>query len=188
MTDATRLAASRVCSLCRERKPHAAFSSTRGTWCKPCNRRRRKELRDSNPELHREVCRRYRATHVRPSGPPHRPSPERQYARRCIERAIKSGQMAKPLCCEQCGNEPQSKRRLQAHHEDYSQPLVVQWLCSRCHGLKHRLPPAPKVPDHLRNLPHDVPPNCPTCGTFMRRLGPAPEFTCSKGCGDVHVG
>ena len=29
-------------------------------------------------------------------------------------------------------------RALHGHHEDYSQPLEVVWLCAPCHGLRHR--------------------------------------------------
>lgn len=46
--------------------------------------------------------------------------------------AIRSGQLVKQPC-QVCGD-PKS----QAHHDDYSKPLEVQWLCSKHHGERHR--------------------------------------------------
>ncbi len=37
--------------------------------------------------------------------------------------------------CEQCGD-PKGQR----HHDDYSKPLEVRWLCAPCHGIEHRKP------------------------------------------------
>jgi len=36
--------------------------------------------------------------------------------------------------CEHCGD-----TKSLAHHEDYSKPLVVMWLCQPCHSLRHKL-------------------------------------------------
>lgn len=47
--------------------------------------------------------------------------------------AVREGKIAKPKTCEMCGQE----KRLLAHHEDYSQPLAVEWLCSACHRVRH---------------------------------------------------
>lgn len=52
-----------------------------------------------------------------------------------VGNAIRDGRLTKPDRCERCG-EPEEK--LEAHHEDYSQPLRVNWLCDPCHGLRHR--------------------------------------------------
>jgi hypothetical protein len=38
-----------------------------------------------------------------------------------------------PEPCESCGSEEAEK-----HHEDYSQPLEVRWLCRPCHLAEHR--------------------------------------------------
>jgi hypothetical protein len=48
-------------------------------------------------------------------------------ARHKVWEAIKKGKLIR-LPCEKCGN-PKS----QAHHEDYSKPLKVMWLCPMHH-------------------------------------------------------
>jgi ribosomal protein S27AE len=45
----------------------------------------------------------------------------------------RKGQGKKP--CERCG-----ATVAQMHHDDYSKPLAVRWLCGRCHGIEHRKP------------------------------------------------
>jgi transposase-like protein len=52
--------------------------------------------------------------------------------------------MFKPDACSNCG----SDRAIGAHHDDYARPLDVEWLCQRCHGLRHRGPTtSPTRPD-----------------------------------------
>jgi hypothetical protein len=53
-------------------------------------------------------------------------------ARVAVASAIKRGTLIR-MPCEKCGND-----KSQAHHEDYSRPLEIQWLCPRCHGRAHR--------------------------------------------------
>ena len=47
--------------------------------------------------------------------------------------AVKRGYLRR-LPCERCGS-PKSH----GHHTDYSKPLVVKWLCARCHARAHYL-------------------------------------------------
>jgi ribosomal protein S27AE len=48
-----------------------------------------------------------------------------------VSRAIKQGKISRPGVCEQC----QRPGYVRAHHDDYSKPLEVRWLCTRCHSL-----------------------------------------------------
>lgn len=59
---------------------------------------------------------------------------KRRYSRMAVQKALKSGEMRKALCCNLCNE----KRMLEAHHIDYGQPFSVMWLCSTCHGKAHR--------------------------------------------------
>lgn len=53
-------------------------------------------------------------------------------ARWNLNHAIEKGILTR-LPCEVCQNS-----KSQAHHEDYSKPLQVIWLCSKHHGERHR--------------------------------------------------
>lgn len=55
---------------------------------------------------------------------------QKTIAREILNRAVKSGKIAKPERCESCGK----IKKLTAHHPDYSRPLEVVWLCYECHG------------------------------------------------------
>lgn len=57
-----------------------------------------------------------------------------------VEKAVKRGDLI-PQPCEACGAEYEFKdgrRAVQAHHDDYSKPLDVRWLCQRCHHEEHK--------------------------------------------------
>jgi hypothetical protein len=50
----------------------------------------------------------------------------------CGQRKSRDGRLT-PQPCERCGRED-----THGHHEDYSKPLDVNWLCPPCHGERHR--------------------------------------------------
>ena len=58
-------------------------------------------------------------------------------ARSTVTKALKRGRITKPLVCERCGGNDLS---LEAHHPDYSQRLLVNWLCITCHSVVHPHP------------------------------------------------
>ena len=55
-------------------------------------------------------------------------------ARELLSYAVRSGKLVRPKKCQKC----LKKHYVQAHHEDYSKPLDVIWLCISCHGKVHR--------------------------------------------------
>lgn len=61
----------------------------------------------------------------------------KQVARFALNAAVKAGRIKKPATCERC-KQVTTTRRMHGHHEDYSKPLDVKWLCSICHGKEHR--------------------------------------------------
>lgn len=58
--------------------------------------------------------------------------PEHKWARDTVAKAIVAGKLAKQPC-EVCG----TRKRVQAHHDDYSKPLDVRWLCIKHHKEHH---------------------------------------------------
>lgn len=115
----------RRCSRCKKYLPLTHFwrrldkPSRYQSRCRDC-KRETKVISDETRARQREADRRYRAKH---------PLSSRAHGR--AQYALKCGRLTRQPC-EQCGS-PESEM----HHPDYSQPLLVQWLCSRCHSLIH---------------------------------------------------
>lgn len=66
----------------------------------------------------------------------YKPDPLKVKARAATNKAIRSGLVrGEPDGCEDCGT---TEERLTIHHVDYSQPLEIEWLCTTCHGRRHR--------------------------------------------------
>lgn len=67
--------------------------------------------------------------------------PEKARAVRKVRHEMESGRLVAPALCEDCGIMPKprrdGRRGLHAHHEDYSLPLAVNWLCAECHVRRH---------------------------------------------------
>ncbi len=57
---------------------------------------------------------------------------EKREAHILLGNAVRSGSVQRQPC-EACG----STRNVQAHHDDYSKPLIVRWLCSKHHAAVH---------------------------------------------------
>lgn len=62
--------------------------------------------------------------------------PEKIAAQRLVQKAVRTGQIKKPKRCEVCRHPRRDD--IVGHHDDYSQPLKVRWLCSQCHSDAHK--------------------------------------------------
>lgn len=63
-------------------------------------------------------------------------NPEKYNAHNMVSLAVRMGRLIKPDECTMCGKFT-AKRKMHGHHEDYSKPLDVVWLCAACHSTKH---------------------------------------------------
>ena len=57
------------------------------------------------------------------------------YAKDKVRRALVSGKLQRPDHCTYCNKSCTPE----AHHEDYTKPLDVIWICTECHGLFDRV-------------------------------------------------
>jgi hypothetical protein len=81
-----------------------------------------KRWRRENPEMVREHHRRWMAANR-----------EKRSAYNAVYRALKAGRLERPDTCEIAG----CRERPEAHHDDYSKPLDVRWLCRQHHAAVH---------------------------------------------------
>lgn len=91
---------------------------------------RRKEQRKKDPEFVERERKRQRDRYIIKK---HEMLPKHN-AHKLVMYAVKLGLLTKPENCVKCG----LKIRIEGHHEDYSKPLEVQWLCKVCHVARHK--------------------------------------------------
>jgi len=51
-----------------------------------------------------------------------------------ISNAVKYGLIRRECKCSEC----ESEYKVEAHHDDYSKPMEIRWLCELCHKQWHR--------------------------------------------------
>lgn len=78
-----------------------------------------------NPEVGRAARRRWAKRNA-----------EKRKAQGILWEALRAGRIVRQPC-EACGVEHPTAR-VEAHHDDYSKPLDVRWLCSQHHADHHR--------------------------------------------------
>lgn len=132
------------CARCNVRKAADQFNKDASRpdglqgYCRPCHRAASKEWRQANPAKRRRQLRRYEIRHAERRAAQKKrwyaTNPGAHRAHGVVERALRSGALIRPDCCERCRND---ELRLHAHHSDYEQPLKVEWLCSSCHRQEH---------------------------------------------------
>lgn len=65
-------------------------------------------------------------------------NPEKRAAHIIVGNAIRNGRLIKGEC--ERASEGQCKGKIQAHHDDYTKPLLVRWLCIKHHAELGRIP------------------------------------------------
>ena len=134
----------KVCRKCGIEKDSSSFSlnhkmpSGRRHSCKGCEKAAEKARRNNKAEEIRAYDRERSKTPARIKHNTENTrkfrskNPEKYSAHIAVANAIKSGKLVKQPCSV-CGNE-----KSEAHHEDYSKPLDVWWLCSQHHKDRHK--------------------------------------------------
>ena len=51
-----------------------------------------------------------------------------------VNNAVRDGKLIKEYKCQSCNIE---SVRIHGHHDDYAYPMIVRWLCSKCHTAWH---------------------------------------------------
>lgn len=142
----------KLCKDCKKRLPfsefyaHSRMADGHLNACKACHKlavRTRYREQGGRPEYERARSQRpERKAAVRKYAEQSKElHPERYKARNAVSNAIRDGRLQRQPC-NVCGN-----LKVEAHHEDYSKPLSVEWLCFQHHrehahgqALRHRPP------------------------------------------------
>lgn len=91
-------------------------------------------------------------------------NPEKVMAHQIVASAIRNGMLVRPKFCESC----LLARRLDAHHADYAEPLVVEWLCRKCHRAADRVRAAKESQSGARLSDRTLKPEAPQAEQSLR--------------------
>lgn len=137
----------KTCFKCNKELPldmfykHPMMKDGRVNKCKDCNKKDVRENRAANIEYYREYdvaraktkerrklsseqCKKYREANK-----------VKYAAHVLVSNAVRDGRLVKADKCEQCET---SETILHGHHDDYTKPLDVRWLCPSCHSAWHK--------------------------------------------------
>ncbi len=149
----------KICRECNTEKPlsefykHAAMADGHLNKCIPCVKARVGKHREANLE-------KIRAYDKLRSNEPHRVKARKEYTKTdqgktakkkamqnyrerypmkyaahvIFGNAIRDGKVQKVSECSKCG----STTKVEGHHDDYTKPLEVRWLCEVCHKQWHK--------------------------------------------------
>ena len=116
------------CFVCMRILPTSAFHgdpTTKDglcTECAECRAKRMAGIRKARPGVYNA----HKKKHVEEN-------PEKAAAGWAVKNAITDGRIIRPGECEICHRECVPD----GHHEDYSKPLDIVWLCRKCHSGVH---------------------------------------------------
>ena len=150
---------SKICRKCGDNKPitefyaHKQMADGHLNICKVCVKLRVKKHRSENDSVREYDRRRYwenparmeyakkqrkewydnnKAKSFENAKSYIKKNPEKRKAHNMVSNAIRANKLTRQLC-EICGE------KAHAHHEDYSKPLEVRWLCPTHHMRLHHM-------------------------------------------------
>lgn len=150
----------KVCRECNVEQPlsefykHAAMGDGHLNKCKSCVKQRVNKHREENIEKAREYDRKRAML-------PHRVQARMEYIqteqgkqsrKKSMEKyhvtypmkyaahvitgnAVRDKKIEKQTQCSEC----KSTKKIEAHHDDYTKPLEIRWLCNACHRAWHKV-------------------------------------------------
>jgi len=131
------MACMKVCFKCEQEKPvsefyrHKMMADGHLNKCKECAKRDVRTHRaksDSVREYDRRRGNRQPPGYIKAY---RKQNPKKYAAHTAVANAIRDGRLQRQSC-EVCGD-----TNTHGHHDDYSKPLDVRWLCPRHHRLHH---------------------------------------------------
>lgn len=127
------------CFKCGAEKPlsefykHAKMADGHLGKCKACTKADVKLRRKENPavqEYDRARGSRQREGYLKEYREKY---PMKYAAHSAVNNAVRNGSLKNPHVCEEC----ESTFAVEGHHDDYTKPLEVRWLCAVCHKRWH---------------------------------------------------
>ena len=141
------------CRHCQTEKPETDFYDSSKSKCKECTKSQVKARRKENIEKVREYDRKRnmlphrvqarkeyikteRGKEVKRTAMKnyHERYPMKKAAHIMFRNAVRDGRIKKVFFCSLCG----SNEKVEGHHDDYTKPFDVRWLCVKCHKEWHR--------------------------------------------------
>lgn len=142
-----------ICKHCQTEKPEADFYASSKSKCKECIKSAVRLHREQNIEKIREYDKQRGNTPQRVKARQEYLKTEagKQAKKRAIDayrkrypmkyaahvitgNAIRDGNLIEASNCSVCN----STQKIQGHHDDYTKPLDVRWLCEKCHKEWHK--------------------------------------------------
>lgn len=138
---------SKICTKCNKNKElkYYYWNNFHGRYyarCKVCC----DEYTTKNPSAYRKT-KNFKKSTNESSRKAYKNHRDKWNARNKTRQAIKKGIITKPTHCEDCDKKC-SGHALQAHHEDYTKPLQVIFLCYSCHAEADKLLETKSKPNH----------------------------------------
>ena len=113
---------------------HSRMADGHLNKCKDCNKKDTIDNRNLRIEKYRKYDRERGSRRTSEDLRIYRlENPGKYRAHQAVSKAIRNGLLFSEPCCE-CGR----IEDVHAHHDDYSKPLNVRWLCPPCHKDWHK--------------------------------------------------